>query len=32
MQTREELYQVLDYYKYERRLDELFARAPEDAN
>jgi methylisocitrate lyase len=31
MQTRDELYQVLDYYKYERRLDELFARAPEDA-
>jgi methylisocitrate lyase len=26
MQTREELYAVLDYYDYERKLDELFAR------
>ena len=25
MQTREELYAVLDYYAYERKLDELFA-------
>ncbi|NIR28241.1 MAG: methylisocitrate lyase [Gammaproteobacteria bacterium] len=24
MQTREQLYQVLDYYAYERKLDELF--------
>lgn len=26
MQTREELYAVLDYHAYERKLDELFAR------
>jgi methylisocitrate lyase len=26
MQTREELYSVLDYHAYERKLDELFAR------
>jgi methylisocitrate lyase len=26
MQTREELYQFLDYYAYEKKLDELFAR------
>ena len=26
MQTREELYEVLDYYAYERKLDELFSR------
>jgi methylisocitrate lyase len=26
MQTREELYQVLDYYAYERKLDELFSK------
>jgi methylisocitrate lyase len=26
MQTREELYQFLDYYSYEKKLDELFAR------
>ena len=26
MQTREELYEVLDYYVYERKLDELFSR------
>jgi methylisocitrate lyase len=26
MQTREELYQVLDYYAYEQKLDELFAK------
>ena len=28
MQTRNELYDVLDYYAYERKLDELFANAP----
>jgi methylisocitrate lyase len=28
MQTREELYGVLDYYAYERKLDELYARSP----
>jgi methylisocitrate lyase len=27
MQTREELYGVLDYYAYERKLDELYARS-----
>jgi methylisocitrate lyase len=27
MQTREELYEFLDYHAYERKLDELFARA-----
>ena len=26
MQTRDELYQVLDYHRYERKLDELFGR------
>jgi methylisocitrate lyase len=26
MQTREELYRVLDYHAYERKLDELFAK------
>ncbi len=26
MQTREELYEVLEYYAYERKLDELFER------
>lgn len=26
MQTREELYQVLNYYSYEKKLDELFAK------
>lgn len=26
MQTREELYQVLDYHRFERKLDELFAK------
>ena len=26
MQTREELYEYLDYYAYEKKLDELFAR------
>lgn len=26
MQTREELYEVLDYYSYEEKLDELFGR------
>jgi methylisocitrate lyase len=26
MQTREQLYDVLDYHRYERKLDELFAR------
>jgi methylisocitrate lyase len=25
MQTREELYQFLDYHRYELKLDELFA-------
>ena len=25
MQTRDELYEVLDYHEYERKLDELFA-------
>jgi methylisocitrate lyase len=27
MQTRDELYAVLDYHAYERKLDELFSRA-----
>jgi hypothetical protein len=27
MQTREELYGVLDYHAYERKLDELYARS-----
>ena len=26
MQTREALYDVLDYYAYEQKLDELFAK------
>jgi methylisocitrate lyase len=26
MQTRSELYEVLGYHAYERRLDELFSR------
>ena len=26
MQSREELYEFLDYYKYEKKLDELFSR------
>ncbi len=26
MQTREELYDYLDYHAYEHKLDELFAR------
>jgi|SRR5579885_668653 methylisocitrate lyase len=26
MQTREQLYDVLDYYQYERKLDDLFAK------
>lgn len=30
MQTRRELYDVLHYDDYERKLDELFAREPED--
>jgi methylisocitrate lyase len=30
MQTREELYQVLGYHDYERKLDELFGRADSD--
>jgi methylisocitrate lyase len=28
MQTRDELYSVLDYHAYERKLDELYARSP----
>ena len=32
MQTREELYTVLDYHAYERKLDELYARSPTAAN
>jgi methylisocitrate lyase len=28
MQTREELYGVLDYHAYERKLDQLYARSP----
>jgi methylisocitrate lyase len=31
MQTRDELYEVLDYHAYERKLDELFAREPAQA-
>jgi methylisocitrate lyase len=27
MQTREELYAVLDYHAYERKLDELYAQS-----
>ena len=26
MQTREELYEIIDYHAYERKLDELFRR------
>jgi methylisocitrate lyase len=26
MQTRDELYEYLDYHSYEQKLDELFAR------
>jgi methylisocitrate lyase len=26
MQTREELYEFLDYHSYEKKLDELFSR------
>jgi methylisocitrate lyase len=26
MQTREELYDVLNYYQYEQKLDDLFAK------
>jgi methylisocitrate lyase len=26
MQTREELYEFLNYYSYEKKLDELFSR------
>ena len=29
MQTRDELYQVLGYHDYERKLDELFSRGRE---
>lgn len=29
MQTREQLYNVLDYYQYEQKLDELFAKGKE---
>lgn len=29
MQTREELYEILDYHAYERKLDELFANRSE---
>lgn len=29
MQTREELYEYLDYHAYERKLDDLFANLPE---
>jgi methylisocitrate lyase len=31
MQTRDELYAVLDYHAYERKLDELYAREPKAA-
>jgi methylisocitrate lyase len=30
MQTRAELYEVLDYHSYETKLDELFAKGKED--
>lgn len=30
MQTRQELYERIDYYEYERRLDELFAQQKND--
>jgi methylisocitrate lyase len=26
MQTREQLYEVLNYYQYEQKLDELFSK------
>jgi len=26
MQTRDELYEILDYYAYEQKLDQLFSR------
>jgi methylisocitrate lyase len=26
MQTREELYDIINYHAYEKKLDELFAR------
>jgi methylisocitrate lyase len=26
MQTRDELYEILNYYAYEQKLDELFAQ------
>jgi hypothetical protein len=29
MQTRDELYDVLGYHDYERKLDAMFAREPE---
>jgi 2-methylisocitrate lyase-like PEP mutase family enzyme len=29
MQTREELYEVLDYYKFEKELDEQFVNKKE---
>ena len=32
LQTREELYAVLKYYDFERKLDELFARAAQSEN
>jgi methylisocitrate lyase len=32
MQTREELYAVLDYHAYERKLDDLYARSPATAS
>ena len=32
MQTREELYEFLDYHAYERKLDELFARESKKSN
>jgi methylisocitrate lyase len=30
MQTREELYEVLGYHAYEKKLDELFGKASDD--
>jgi methylisocitrate lyase len=27
MQTREELYEVINYHSYEKKLDELFSRS-----
>ena len=29
MQTRTELYEVLGYHEYERKLDDLFGRQPQ---